>query len=167
MSPESIFSDLEIGLHRWEAGSYTLELRYTPPGSDTDERVVRAGVRLDLVKLLTAESNDVAYGRLLTAAVFRDDPEVRSVFDRARAAKLPDGEDAPLRLRLFIGPDAAELHAARWETLRDPSRDAPLLTGERVFFSRYLSSRAWEPSPLRRKGDLRCPRGGRQSFRSG
>ena len=159
MSPEPIFSDLEIGLHRWELDSYTLELRYTPPGSDTDERVVRTGpqgVRLDFTKLLPEENDDVAYGRQLTSALFRDDPEVRSIFDRARAAKLPDREDAALRLRLFIGPNAAELHAVHWETLRDPFRDAPLLTGERVFFSRYLSSRAWEPSPLRRKGDLRA-----------
>lgn len=158
MCPESIFSDLEIGLHLWEQDTYTLELRYTPPGSDTDERVVRRGsqgVRLDLAKLLPMEYDDVTYGRQLTSVLFRDDPEVRSVFDRARAAKLPDGEDAALRLRLFIGPNADELHAVHWETLRDPSLDAPLLTGDRVFFSRYLSSRAWEPSPLRRKGDLR------------
>lgn len=75
MSPEPIFSDLEIGLHLRETDSYTLELRYTPPGSDTDERVVREGpqgVRLDFTDLLPKEDDNDAYGRQLTKLFARD-----------------------------------------------------------------------------------------------
>ena len=37
-----------------------------------------------------------------------------------------------------------------------PDRDAPLLTGEHLLFSRYLSSCDWRPVKLRPKGDLRA-----------
>jgi hypothetical protein len=79
---------------------------------------------------------------------------VRAAFAQARsgAASL----DAPLRLRLFVGPSAPELHNLRWETLRDPEDGAPLLLGEQLLFSRYLSSGDWRPVKLRPKGDLRA-----------
>ena len=56
--------------------------------------------------------------------------------------------EAPLRVRLFIGPSAPELHNLRWETLIDPTTNlagdsataTPLLTNENIIFSRYLSS---------------------------
>jgi hypothetical protein len=59
-----------------------------------------------------------------------------------------------LRLRLLIGPSAAELHSLRWETLRDPHSGAPLCTGENVLFSRYLSSLDWRPVRLRARSSL-------------
>jgi hypothetical protein len=46
-------------------------------------------------------------------------------------------------VRPFIGPSAPELHDLRWERLRDPLGGAPLLTTERILFSRYLSSAGW------------------------
>jgi len=61
-----------------------------------------------------------------------------------------------LRLRLFIGPSAPELHSLHWETLRDPQDGSPLLTGEQVLFSRYLSSLDWRPVRLRPQADLRA-----------
>ena len=64
--------------------------------------------------------------------------------------------EASLRLRLFIGPSAPELHSLRWETLRDPQDSSALLTSERVLFSRYLSSMDWRPVRLRPKADLRA-----------
>ena len=48
---------------------------------------------------------------------------------------------APLRVRVAVGRSACELHAVRWETLRDPQDRAYPLTGPDLFLSRYLSSR--------------------------
>jgi hypothetical protein len=153
MSPEPLFADLEIGLHRWEAGRYTSEARFVPPGSDEDVRLVRTGpdaIQLDSAALREHTLDDVAYGSALTAALFGQ-ADMRELFGRARQAA--DSQGVPLRMRLFIGADAEELHCVRWETLRDPARDAPLLTGERIFFSRYLSSGDWEPARLRPRAD--------------
>ncbi len=153
MPSEQLFADLEIGLHRWEAGRYTLEARFVPPGSDTDERLVRTGpdaIQVDFAALREHALDDIAYGSQLTSALFAS-AEMREMFGHARQAG--DSQGVSLRMRLFIGPTAGELHCLRWETLRDPTRDAPLLTGERVFFSRYLSSRDWEPARLRPRTD--------------
>jgi hypothetical protein len=154
MSISTLFSDLEMGLHRWQAGRYTLELRFTGPGSDTDERLVRAGehsIQIEAKELRARALDHVAYGSFLTDILFAA-PEVRSLFDRARQAA--ENKGVPLRLRLFVGPNATELHTIRWEMLRDPGRDVPLLTGERIYFSRYLSGRDGEPAQLRPKTAL-------------
>ncbi|HEX5690980.1 MAG TPA: CHAT domain-containing protein, partial [Roseiflexaceae bacterium] len=71
---------------------------------------------------------------------------------RASAASL----DAALRLRLFIGSNAPELHNLRWETLRDPQNGEALFSGEQFLFSRYLSSGDWRPIAPRPKGELRA-----------
>jgi hypothetical protein len=40
-------------------------------------------------------------------------PALQAAFLKARAAA--DSHDIPLRLRLFVGPSAPELHTLRWE----------------------------------------------------
>jgi hypothetical protein len=58
-----------------------------------------------------------------------------------------------LRIRLAISPSTPELHTLRWETLRLPDAPVPLLTGQNLSFSRYLSSQDWRPVQLRAEGD--------------
>ena len=72
----------------------------------------------------------------------------------AQARSSAQTLQVPLRLRLFIGPSAPELHSLCWETLRDPQEDAWLLTSEHCLFSRYLSSFDWRPVRLRPQADL-------------
>ena len=48
------------------------------------------------------------------------------------------------------------MHRLRWETLRDPQDGSSFLTGERVLFSRYLSSFDWRPVRLRPQAALRA-----------
>ena len=79
---------------------------------------------------------------------------MRSFFDQALA--VAQAADAPLRLRLNIAPGAPELHNLRWETLWLPGAAAPLLTGENLLFSRYLSSLDWKPVRLRPESALRA-----------
>lgn len=152
----SSYAHLEMGLHRRDVESYTLELRYTPPEGDVDIRLVRQGLTplgLDFRKLRSQAADPDAYGRLLTEGLFAD-VETRAAFAKARTAAQAAG--GPLRMRLFVGPSAPELHSLRWETLRDPEDDSQLLLGEQVLFSRYLSSLDWSPVRVRSKADLRA-----------
>ena len=147
------YADLEIGLHRWSAESYAVELRYSQPGSDADTRLVQGGsaqVQFDLARLRALALDGAAYGQLLGESLLKD--KVGQAFRAAWQNAQSLG--SPLRLRLFIGPSAPELHGLRWETLRDPLDGAALLTGERILFSRYLSSYDWRRVRLRSQGEL-------------
>ena len=80
------------------------------------------------------------------------DDKVRGAFANARA--VADAAEADLRVRLFVGPTAIELHTLRWEAARDPQKKNTLFTGEKLLFSRYVSSNDWRP--LRPKAALRA-----------
>jgi len=149
-------ADLEIGLHRRDADSYGVELRFSQPESDADIRLVRGGmsaVRFDFNRLRALELDTAAYGQLLGESLFAD-PATQTAFAQAHSAA--QAVDVSLRLRLFIGPSAPELHSLRWETLCDPQAGSSLLTGEQILFSRYLSSLDWRPVRLRPQADLRA-----------
>lgn len=147
------FADLELGLHRRGADHYAVELRFAQPQSDADIRLAGETISatFDFETLRALSLDPVAYGRALSAALFAD-PTLRQAVAQARAATAT--LDCPLRLRLFIGPSAPELHAMRWETLRDPEADRPLLSDERLLFSRYLAASDWRPITLRPQGEL-------------
>ncbi|MDF0495332.1 CHAT domain-containing protein [Bradyrhizobium yuanmingense] len=146
--------ELELGLHRREAGTYTVELRISRPDSDADTRVSsRFPVsQIDLEAIRRQKFDVEALGRLLAECLFAD-RKLRTVFAEARA--VADAGNAALRLRLFVGPSAPELHLLFWEALRSPDDAAPLFTGERILFSRYLSSADWRPVRRRPKAALR------------
>ena len=149
-------ADLEIGLHRRGAEGYAVELRFSLPDSDADVRLVPARpapIEFDAARLQELALDHTGYGRHLSQGLFSD-PAVRAAFARARSTAQALG--APLRLRLFVGPSAPELHRLRWEALRDPDDDSLLLTGEQVLFSRYLSSLDWRPVRLRPRAALRA-----------
>jgi hypothetical protein len=150
------YAELEIGLHRRDAGGYAVELRFSPPDSDAEVQLVQAGqalVQLDVERFRGLALDGSAYGKLLGQSLFAD-PSVRTLFYQASSNAQALG--APLRVRLFIGPSAPELHDVLWETLRDPRDGSPLLTGEHIFFSRYLSSQDWRRVHARAKSDLRA-----------
>jgi hypothetical protein len=151
------YADLEISLHRRDADSYGVELRFNQPGSDADVRLIRGGLALasfDIDQLRALIPDAATYGRLLGENLLADE-QVRTAFAQARATAQALG--VGLRLRLFIGPSAPELHSLLWETLHDPQqKDIPLLTGEQVLFSRYLSSLDWRPVRLLPHAALRA-----------
>lgn len=150
-------ADLELSLTRRDAGLYALEMRFIQPGSEADVRLEDGGpggpalVNLDFAALRERLLDADAYGRALGAALFAA-PAVAAMYARADATAQQLG--VALRLRLAIGPDAPELQGLRWETLRGPD-GGPLVTSERVQFSRYLSSADWQPVRLRPQADLR------------
>lgn len=159
------FIDLEIGLRR-HGDRYTVELRCCPPDSQTEVRSGYSLVQFDPGKLLERTLDDTAYGAYLTEKLFAvglgepgqpgttGDQSPQTVFAQARG--IAEREGVPLRLRLFMGPNAPELHNLHWEKLLDPQHGTPLLTSGNIFVSRYLSSLDWSPVRLRRRGDLRA-----------
>ena len=150
------YADLEIGLHRRDAGTYTIEFRFSQPNSEADVRLDQgqpAQAAFDLVELKSLADDPLAYGTCLTQSFFAE-PAVQTAFAQARASAQSLG--ALLRIRLMIGSSASELQGVHWEMLRDPQDGSPLSTSENLLFSRYLSSLDWRPVRLRAKGELRA-----------
>ena len=154
MATLSPTSELEIGLHRLDANRYSVELRSRPPDSDADMAPVRGAATFDLKALRTTEwDGPDAVGQALAERLFAD-PTILEHYRQACTAA--EAASAVLRVRLFVGPTAPDLHALRWELLRDPCIGKPLATRERVLFSRFLSSSDWRPVHLRPQEDLQA-----------
>jgi hypothetical protein len=131
-----------------------VELRFHQSGSDADIPPVRADrVEIDLDLLRESSEDVVAYGRLLTAALFSSS-EIKDAFLQVRV--IAQQNEVPLRFRLFVAPSAPELSDLRWELLRDPQSDSWLLTNENILFSRYLSTSDWRPVHMRPQSKLRA-----------
>lgn len=153
-------AELEIAIHRRDTESYNVDLRFVHPESDSDVRPAYGDLeplRINPEAFLRA-ADPQAHGQTLAQALFVE-TKVQAAFEKALAAAQV--LDAPLRVRLFIGPSAPELHNLRWETLidptvssADPATATPLLTNENIIFSRYLSSLDWRPVRLRPQRDL-------------
>ncbi len=149
-------ADLELGLHRRDGRSWTVELRFSLPKGETDVRVVSnpsLHAAFDFATLQELAYDRDEYGRVLGENLFNAEG-IGSAFKAARDAAAREG--VSLRIRLFIGPSAPELQGLLWETIRHPAADAPLLMDEKVLFSRYLSSLDWRPVGVRPKTDLRA-----------
>ncbi|MET1000688.1 MAG: CHAT domain-containing protein, partial [Acidimicrobiia bacterium] len=146
------YGDLQIGLHR-RGEALMIEASYLPPDADGEVRLDSAEP-VTLPDLATLDGQDsVAYGRALSTALFASSP-VRELFAKARGNAEGAGE--ALRLRLFIGPSAPDLHVLHWETLSDPEDGSPLATSESVLFSRFLNSADMRPAGGRSKDTLRA-----------
>jgi hypothetical protein len=146
------YADLEIGLHHRDASSYTVEMRASQPGNEGDVRS-QGLARFDLQSLRELAAQPEAYGRALYTSLF-EDSNVLTGFLKAWA--VAQASETPLRLRLMVGATAPELNDLRWETLRDSGSGQPLCTGDRLAFSRYLSSPDWRRVRLRPQGALRA-----------
>jgi hypothetical protein len=146
------YADLEIGLRQAGGSHWAVELRFSDPRNEADivESVL---VTFDFDRLRGLIYDDAQYGLELGRSLLGT-PRLQNVFSQALAAAQAQGQ--PLRLRLYIGPGALQLHTLRWETLRDPGDGASLVTGENVLFSRYLSSLDWRPVGVRPKSHLRA-----------
>ncbi|HEY3311315.1 MAG TPA: CHAT domain-containing protein [Anaerolineales bacterium] len=146
------YADLELGLHRFDSGAYSVDMRFSQPGNDADTRLgqgdpIQITLDPEALKAMLAEE----YGPALTTAFFANG-ELKSAFTQALTAAQVGG--AALRLRLLIGPSAPELHSIRWETLRNPQDNSLLSTNQNIVFSRYLASLDWRPVRLQPRGTL-------------
>ncbi len=110
-----------------------------------------APVTLDPEALRAMSHNPAAYGKLLSDQLFADQT-LRDSWLKARAFAAAD--DLQVRLRLDARAD--ELHALRWETLRDPETDQPIALYERVRLVRTLDSADLTPVTIPPRPDLRA-----------
>ncbi|MCP4701425.1 MAG: hypothetical protein GY862_31905, partial [Gammaproteobacteria bacterium] len=146
-----MYAELEIALHRTRAETYSLSLRYTRPDSDADTAPLQGTAVFDFAALRALELDPRAYGEALSAALWQS-PEAARFYAQVKSSLESAG--LFLRLRLFVGPDAPELHALRWELLHEPEGGGPLRFSEKLLFSRYIAGADWRPVRLRPKAQL-------------
>lgn len=145
------YAELEIEMERQDAQRVAVELRFSLPDGE-ERRETGENLCIGFEELRQLAGDPKRYGRRLGQDVFAFPgfSETLAVV-RTRAVDL--------RLRLVIPPHDKDLQGLRWETLTDPDptqSGAPLLTSERILFSRYVTSRDWRHVPPRAKGDLRA-----------
>jgi hypothetical protein len=147
-------AELKISLRRQGAtsGCYVVTLRYRPADSEAPARAVEGTAYLEPGELGRVREHE--YGRILGQCLLAED-RLRDYFTEVLRVAL-SGADTLLRVRLWIAPDAPELHAIRWEAMRIPGRDLTLAMVERVAFSRHLDSDDWRPVRLRPRDELRA-----------
>lgn len=128
--------DLELAIRR-SGASYVADASLTRSDSHPESVLaVNVPVAVDSPTLLALALDVTAYGQALTSQLF---PEpLRDAWGRARA--FADGAGRPLRLRLRLDVAVEELHALRWETLRDPLDGLPLGHSPRRPLVRYIPS---------------------------
>jgi hypothetical protein len=150
-------AELEIRLSRPlpdAASPVMIELQFQAAGSAAWQASKPALTKLKLAEFddpnLRADADE--YGRRLTEYVFADEG-ARAFYAKA-SATAQMGAGVALRVRVRIGPTVPELHGLRWELLRDPWSGRPLAVGERVWFSRHLTSDDWTAVALRPKEQL-------------
>jgi hypothetical protein len=146
------YADLEIGLHRRDAVTWNVELRFSLPRTDAETQLDVSGpllVDIDPHELDAVDDVE-EYGLALGAGLFGHG--VGAAFQTAVATSQSHG--VRLRVRLVMGGTASALHGLRWETLRNPVDGSTLLTNENVLFSRYLSSQDWRPVGVRPREEL-------------
>jgi hypothetical protein len=144
------YAELDIRLRRNGSQDYEVELRFNDPQSASELAPVSGRCEFDCGAL---NSHDPECGRALAQQLFRDPPVAR-FFEEARSIAEAGGN--PLRLRLTIDNEAAELHGIPWELMQDPSRDGLLSQSERFIFSRFMWSADWRRVELRPKRAMRA-----------
>lgn len=136
------FQDFLIRVRGAEAsGSYPVECEAS------DGSRAQGELRLDRQALLSAQLDAQAFGMALFEALFSG--PVGRAYQRAigRAGAEAGGR---LRVRLWIEPKAAELHAVPWERLyhAPENQPIPLATSALNPFSRYTALDARDPQPV-------------------
>jgi hypothetical protein len=131
-------ADLKIRLKPLQGRAYPVELEFRPADSAADTASCDGVAAFDK-ELLTDRAvfqlGPQEYGERLFRGLFGDD-NLEKYLDNARATlQTPE---AAMRVRLRIDSGAKELHALKWELLRDPRSGRVLATDESTWFSRYL-----------------------------
>lgn len=146
-------AELEIGLHRVHISSLYVEFRYANPQSLTVVTPQRGEVALDVGLLWCLRGRPSDYGRALTEQLFADE-SIRAIWGKAKVDVEAGGQC--LRVRLWIGASAPDLHALRWELLLDPETGEPLATSGKILFSRFITGPDWRRFSLRPRSRLKA-----------
>ena len=145
--------DLEITI-RTSGDHDVADARMEQPGNQAvSVPATDVPVTLDPTALLALALDPTAYGRALTEHLFADQ-RLRDVWRDAR--RVADGANLPLCVRLRLAATVGDIHALRWETLRDPLTQVPLATDARLRLVRYLDAADTRPITLGAKPALRA-----------
>jgi len=144
--------EIEITLHKAEP-DYQVDLRFNRSDSEADVAPIRGNAKFEIEELTALSEDREEYGKLLHKNLFSD-PKILERF--VIACALAEDSEMPLRLRLYIAPDAAALHLLCWEALRDPKSGELLVTRERFLFSRFISNEDFRPVRFRARDELRA-----------
>jgi hypothetical protein len=140
--------ELTLRANQKEPDSYLADVRFS--GGTIEKPATGARVDIDKKRLRELWADPEAYGRALTEMLFV--PELREAWRLALA-----WASGPLRVRLLLERDIADLHSLNWELLCDPSSPSdPLLLSERILFSRYLVGTGGTPVEPRPRHELRA-----------
>jgi len=143
---------LDICIRRLSDASLAADVTLTSAASAAPSQLARdVPVALDAAELLGISGDPAAYGAALSAQLFADQA-LRDAWLKARAyAAIGD-----LQLRLRLDSRADDLHALRWETLRDPDSCQPIALYERVRLARALDTPDLTPVTIPPRPDLRA-----------
>lgn len=121
-----------LRLRRSAPGRYAVAVQFAAPAHPTDTKLL-GDLGLSLEPLRAAGADPAAIGRALTEQLFTP-----RALDRAytKATTLAASAGLPLRIRLDLDPDDAELHSLPWELLRDPDDADHLAFSETALLSR-------------------------------
>jgi CHAT domain len=147
------YAELQIGLHCHQPELYDVELRFSNPASEAEVAPVRGVTSIVPQDFLALQLRPQDYGQALASSLFAA-PEVAKMYASVKASV--ESSDQFLRVRLWVGPEASELHTLRWELLADPETKQPLATTEKILLSRFGASNDWRPVRLRPKSGLRA-----------
>lgn len=148
------YSELELRIQWLDPGKYFVGGRYIDPEQDRETDLIDpVRIDIDLATLQGHALDGDAYGAALTDMVFGGPGNrIFDAFVQARtAAAARDG----LRIRLHVQANAPELHAVRWELLREPGKATSLLSNQNVWFSRFLSTDDFRLRPLQDPNTVR------------
>ncbi|HKR65243.1 MAG TPA: CHAT domain-containing protein [Thermoanaerobaculia bacterium] len=150
------YIDFDLQLSKYDDGHFTAIVNRVIPGTKSPSRAeITTPIHFDIVALDAAKGDPVEYGRVLTRQLFAS-ADLRSELARAREAAAAE-EHRAVRFRLSLSNTAPQLHALRWETLRDPeNEDAPLLTNENIVFSRHVYTARGKPVRDEPPADLKA-----------
>ena len=148
-----VSAELEIGIHHQENDRYSVELRYHRHDSDTDSRLLKHVplITLDRVALRAVSGKPDTYGALLAQQLFENDL-LRKMVEKVCTTAESSGTN--LHVRLYLAPNAEELHSLRWETLWTPDGQGPWFTGKLFQFSRYMAGFDWRQVQIRPKTEM-------------
>ncbi|HKG26539.1 MAG TPA: CHAT domain-containing protein [Thermomicrobiales bacterium] len=151
------FADLELSLRNLNGRDHAVGLRFNLPSSagkvqPPESQGGLQKARFDLAALGGRAWDPEALGKCLWQDLFAS----KGVWTfYAQAVAIAASSSLPLRLRLWIHPDAKELNDLHWETLRDPDSGNWLAANEQIWFSRYFGSGDWRPVRRRPRSDSR------------
>ena len=142
-----VYSELELRIQWLDPGQYFVAGRYIDPEQDRDTDLIEpTRIAIDLPRLQGLALDPDAYGSALTDMVFGT--QGNPIFDAFVLARAVAAARSGLRIRLHVQTNAPELHAVRWELLREPGKTTSLLSDQSVWFSRFLSTDDFRLRPL-------------------